>query len=87
MELLNSIKSSCAVGFEKCTDMSLLYVYICMCLCMFSRLLFPYRGGMARVLSSACKDDRADFTDWMSFLQSNVINEISPNTEALSANT
>ena len=46
-------------------------------------LLFPF-GTQA--LSSACKIDRADFTDWMSFLTSNLTEEISPNTEAFSAN-
>ena len=30
--------------------------------------------------------EQADFTDWMSFLSSNLIEEISPNPEALSAN-
>ena len=35
----------------------------------------------------AYKSDRADFSDWMTFLPSNLMEEISPNTEALSANT
>ena len=36
-------------------------------------------------LRSACKTDQADFTDWMSFLTSNLIKEIN-STEALSKN-
>ena len=40
-----------------------------------------------RALSSTFKTDQADFTDWMSFLPSNFIEEISSNTEALNANT
>ena len=38
-------------------------------------------GGVGR------KTDRVDFINRMSFLPSNLIEEISPNTEALSANT
>ena len=49
-------------------------------------LLFPHRGGRTEALSSACKIDQADFTDWMSFLTSNFIKEINP-AETLSKNT
>ena len=38
-------------------------------------------------LSSACKTDQADFTYWMSFLQFNLMEEISPTTESLSVNS
>ena len=34
-----------------------------------------------------CRIDPADFTDRMSFLPSNFMEEISPNPEALNANT
>ena len=49
-------------------------------------LLFPSKRGRTRVLSSECKTDQADFSDWMSFLQSNLMEEISPIPEALSIN-
>ena len=56
-------------------------------MCFVSRsLLFPHRVGRTEALSSACKTDQADFTDWMSFLTSNLIKEINP-TEVLSKNT
>ena len=35
----------------------------------------------------ACKINQADFTGWMSLLSSNLMEEISPNTEAFSSNT
>ena len=35
--------------------------------------------------SSKCKIDQVDITDWMSFLQSKLMEGISPNPEALSA--
>ena len=44
-------------------------------------LLFPSRGGRTKTLSSG------DFTDWMSFLPTNLIEEISRNPEALNENT
>ena len=49
-------------------------------------LVFPHGGGRTQALSATCKTDRADFTNWMSFLPSNVIEEISL-TQALSTNT
>ena len=50
-------------------------------------LLFPYKGARASTLSSECKIDQADFTDWITFLLSNLLEEICPNPEALSINT
>ena len=38
-------------------------------------------------LSSACKTDRANFTEWMPFPPFNCLVEINPNAEALSAGT
>ena len=35
-----------------------------------------------RALTSAYKTDQADFTDWISFVPSNLTEEISPNKEA-----
>ena len=64
----------------------------CMCLCVcvsvcvfiLHPLLFPYRGARTWVLSSPCKTDWADFIDWMSFLPSNLIEEINHDAEPLS---
>ena len=42
---------------------------------------------LGRALNSASATDRADFSDWMSFLPSNFTKEISPNREAVSKNT
>ena len=42
---------------------------------------------MTWALSFACKTDQGDFTDWMYFLPYNLTEEISSNTEALSAST
>ena len=44
-------------------------------------------GVKTWALSSACKAERADFADWVSFLSSILKEKISPNTEALSENT
>ena len=49
--------------------------------------LFPSWGGRARFLSSECKTGQADFTDWISFLPTNFIEETSPNPDDLNANT
>ena len=51
------------------------------------RLLLNEGGSWTSALSSGCKTDRVDFINRMSFLPSNLIEEISPNTEALIANT
>ena len=40
-------------------------------------LLFPSREGGAWVLSSECKIDQTDFTNWMFFLPSHFMKEIS----------
>ena len=42
--------------------------------------------GKMRALSSNYKLDQDDLTDWMDFLPSNPMEEISPNLGALSAN-
>ena len=34
--------------------------------------LFPFRGGKTSALSSECYNDQDHFTDWMSFLSSNL---------------
>ena len=43
--------------------------------------------GWTWALSPECKTDQAHFTDWMSFLQSNLMEEIGPNPELLTTNT
>ena len=45
------------------------------------------RRCRTQALNSLCKTDPSDFTDWMSFLSSNLMEEIRPKTEALGANT
>ena len=61
------------------------YMHICVCIHftpVVISLLFPCKGCRMWALS-----DQADFRDWMSFLRSNLMEEISCDTEALSADT
>ena len=58
---------------------------LCVCFTFFI-IPLPSRGGGIQALSSACKTAQTDFTDWMPFLPSNLMEEISSNTEALRAN-
>ena len=53
---------------------------LCMCVCV--RFASSMEGDRAWTLSSA-----TDFTAWMSVLPSNLMDEISSNTEVFSANT
>ena len=57
-------------------------VCVCVCVCVFvlRPVLLSYRGGRTQALSSAWKSDQGDFTDWMSFLTSNPMEKISPNS-------
>ena len=56
-------------------------------MCVFDlHPLFPSSGGRTRALSSDCKIDQSDLTDWMSFPQSNPMEKINSNLESLSAN-
>ena len=48
-------------------------------------ILFPFREDRTWALSSKFKINQANFKNWISFLQSNLMEEISPNPEALSA--
>ena len=41
------------------------------------------RGGRVWALSSACKTDQDDFTDWMSFQNSNLVEKISPSSKLI----
>ena len=56
-----------------------------MCVCFIS-FVIPLGQGRTQALRSGCKVDQVDFTDMMSFLPSNLMMDISPNSEALSAN-
>ena len=64
-------------------------VCVCISVCVFvsRHVLFPSRRDSMRTLASECKIDEADFTDWLFFLPSNLIEEIITHPEALSANT
>ena len=62
-------------------------VCVCVCVHVLRSLLYPTIRGRMCALSSECKTDQAHFTDWMSFLQSNFMEEIGPNPELLNTNT
>ena len=48
----------------------------------FAVYYFTINGvGYRQDLSSACKSDRADFTDWLSFISFNLMQELNPNPE------
>ena len=61
--------------------------YSCVYIYFISCLLFPTRGGRMQDLSSECKIDQTDTTDWMSLLPSNPMVEINPNPEPHSKST
>ena len=54
---------------------------------MLCLLSFPPKGGRMLVLSSKYNIEQANFTDWIFFQPSNLIEEISPHPKALSRNT
>ena len=55
----------------------------CLCVSVLGPSLFPSREVKTRDLISECEIDQADFT----FVASNIMEEISPSLEGLSANT
>ena len=59
-------------------------MYVSVCVQVLRSLLIRSRTW---ALSSESKTDQAHVTDWMSFLQSNLMEEIGPNPELLSTNT
>ena len=71
------------VNFEHIAHLVLVFLL----LTLSKLLVFPFRRGGTRALSSACKTDQVDFTYWMSFLPYNIMEEINLNTEVRSANT
>ena len=50
-------------------------------------LLFSSKEGKTRASSSICKNDQADFTDWIPFLSFNLVEETSHELEALRASS
>ena len=58
-----------------------LFVFVCVC---FASFIIAYRGCRMWALSSSCKTDQGDFTDWVFFLPSNLVEEINSDIEALS---
>ena len=49
--------------------------------------MYVYGGSRTWALSSECKTDQAHFTNWIFFLQSNLMEEIGHNPELLTTNT
>ena len=71
-------------------DVMRVCVCVCVCVCfvcvfVLRLLLLPSREGRTLALRSECKIDQADFTDWMSFLPSDLIEEISQDSDVLRA--
>ena len=60
---------------------------MCLIHAFCSSLLFPSRGRRTRTFSSESKIGQADFTNWIPFVSFILMEEISPNPEALIANT
>ena len=54
-------------------------MYVSVCVHVLRSLLFPTIRCRTWALSSECKTDQAHFIDWMSFLQSNLMEDIGPN--------
>ena len=57
------------------------------CVFVLLPLLYPSIGGRTEILSSECMIYQIDLTDWMSFLLSNSMEEISPYPDVLNAYT
>ena len=55
------------------------------CVLVLRSLLFPSRRGRTSSLSSECRTDQAHFTDCMSILPSDLLEEISPISQKPSA--
>ena len=62
-------------------------MYVSVCVHVLRSLLFPTIGVRTWALSSECKTGQAHFGDWISFLHFELMMEISPNPEEVSANT
>ena len=77
----NSIETE-FLGENDCRQSA--WIKACVCFFNLCHLLFHYKRGYTQALCCACKTDQADFIDWMSFLPHNFVENISPNTEAIS---
>ena len=63
-------------------------VHACVCVCSFLHpLLTLSRRGRTAAFKLRIKIVQADFTDWISFLPPDLKSKLSPNPEALNANT
>ena len=71
--------SRCALKSEKFVNC--VCVWVCVC---FTSFIISRGGDRSRALSFEYKTETADSTDRMSFLTSNLTDEISPNSDALS---
>ena len=72
-----------------CTNLlKLLLLCVCVCVCVcFTSFIIPLESEKDAGLKLWIHSDQAGFTYWMSFLSPNLMEEISPNPEALSTNT
>lgn len=56
-----------------------------MCVCVrFPSVIIPLYKGRMRTVSSECKTDQVNFTNWMSFLPCNLM-VVSPKTKVFSS--
>ena len=62
------------------------FVPVCVCVYSFYTIYYSPKKWVRQILSSNCKTNQAGFTNWISFLPSNLMEEISLNTESLSTN-
>ena len=73
-------------SYRRLNNVMCLQGRVCMCV-HFTSYYSSLEGGIAQALSSERKINQADSTDWMSFLSSNLLEEISSNLEAFSTRT
>ena len=69
-------------------------VCVCMCVCVRARVrigstsfIIPLERSLDEGFKLYIEIDQADFMDWINLLPSNLMEEINPNPEALSAKT
>ena len=62
-------------------------MYVSVSVHVLCSLLFPTIRGRTWSLSAECKTGQAHFTDWVSFVQFNFMEEIGPNPKLLSTNS
>lgn len=59
--------------------------FLCVCVFVLRPLSFPTWGNREWAVNSEYKIDQADITEWISFLPSTFMEEVSPDLEATSA--